>query len=293
MKKYLAYISLTMIISASLSGQNFISENKQWNVRLVSGIEVFTDILRIEGDTVINDTDYSILRISHDSLQHWFIMGFLRESDGIVYFKSPYANEGVLYNFNLSAGESAVVKNFYCGDALIPLNVIKVDTVEYFGISRKRWHIGSNGQTSEYWVEGIGSLFGPVHTSFSYCVSNPSWELLCFHENDNLLYIIPGEDLCYKMNVGITGKPQLNDLRVFPNPVRRGECLNVNTTSENVSIQLTDAVGSVQIKNIYDAAKSALSNVQIHIPAFMKPGVYFLTVATRDGVMASSKIIIY
>jgi len=291
MKNYLVNTALTLIISVSLHSQNFISENKLWNVKLTSGNDIFTDILKIQGDTMINSTAYHILWISHDSLQNWFIMGFLREADKVVHFKSPYANEGVLYDFNLNTGETAFVKNYFCGDALIPITVIDVDTVEYSGIARKRWHLGNNGQTEQYWVEGIGSLFGPVHTSYGFCVSNLSWNLLCFHENDTLRYIMPGEDNCYLTTVGIPQIPQTPSLQVFPNPVRQGQVLEIKTPSDPTHIQVVDIFGSVRISKTIDQACQNQGIYHLHIPAGFKPGLYLLRITTHNGAMVTTKIL--
>lgn len=292
MKNYLAHTALTLIISVSLYSQNFISENKQWNVKLVSDNEVFTDILKIQGDTLINSIAYKTLWISHDSLQNWFVMGFLREEGKVVYYKSPYASEGVLYDFNLNTGETTHIKNFYCGDALIPVTVLNIDMVEYFGISRKRWHLGSNGQTEQYWVEGIGSLFGPVHTSYSYCVSYLSWNLLCFHENDTLRYMMPGAENCYQATVGITQITQGKNLHVFPNPVRIGQVLEIKMPSDPIYIQVTDMFGTVRtIKSIKQAHPTPEVYHWIIPPDFL-PGLYLLRVASRDGSVATTKFLV-
>ena len=81
-----------------------------------------------------------------------------------------------------------------------------VEAVDYFGISRKRWLLGEDGYVQESWVEGIGSLYGPLYTKFEYCIVCPFWELLCYHYNDTLNYIMNGQTDCYQNTVGIDEK---------------------------------------------------------------------------------------
>jgi len=176
MKKKLITISLIIFVSLQVHSQNFISTEKEWNVRLTGWAGKFsTEIFQIYGDSIIDTVHYKKIWASFDSLTSWDFQGLLREDSNIVYYIPPNSSEGILYNFNLEIGETIFVKNIFYDDMEVPVTVIDIDTIEYFGIHRKRWHLGEDGYISEYWVEGIGSLNGPLHTNYDYYIVCPVW----------------------------------------------------------------------------------------------------------------------
>jgi len=191
---------ILIILPTFLLSQNFISPSKQWNVLSGGGISESTEIYKIEGDTLVDSILYYKLWISHDSLETLSNLGLLREESDIVYFMPSNSTEGVLYDFSLEVGDSTMVRNVFCEE--IPITVVNIDTVEYSGILRKRWHLNSDfGE--EIWIEGIGSVSGLVYTYYWHCIICPYWYLLCFHDNDVLEYIMPGGSYCYINTVGI------------------------------------------------------------------------------------------
>lgn len=167
MKKHLLLFAMGLLMSASVVAQGFVSTDKQWNVLLTAFPNyVSTEIFKIQGDSVVDGTTYSKIWVSMDSLVSWQFMGLLREADNIVYYMQPNFTEGVLYNFKLQVGETAMVRNFFCYEYDIPVTVIALDTVEYFGVERRQWLLQSE-EFYDTWVEGIGSLSGPLYTMYN------------------------------------------------------------------------------------------------------------------------------
>jgi len=282
----LIVVGLAILMCFSASGQNFISSDKQWNVRL-SGFppSIATEINVINGDSTVDMTVYQKLWTSFDSLATWQFQGLIREESNTVYFIPPAGNEGVLYDFNLTTGDTAYVTNIFCSD--VPIHIIDVDTVEYFGASRKRWHIGENGYVDEYWIEGIGSLNGLLYANYSYCIVCPVWELLCYHENDTLKYIMPNETDCYQNTVGIGENKGETEFSVSPNPVRKGHDISVETRSETYVISVFNSAGQL-MKTIYpgkDLKISIATNT-------LEPGLYFIMLETDANKMRTKKILV-
>lgn len=285
MKQRAIVIGITILMNLSLIGQNFISPNKQWNVRLSGGIGLTTEIFKIEGDSLLNSTSYSKIWVSFDSLFTWKYQGLLREDSNIVYFIPPNESEGILYDFNLNVGDTVIVNNIFCND--IPVTIIGIDTVEYFGISRKRWAIGEDGYVNEFWVEGIGSLNGPLYTRFGYCIICPVWELLCYHYYDTLEYIMYPETDCYQSTVGINDKfgEVENDFVIKPNPVVRGTTLYLEIATEPISIDIHNSSG-VLIKTINTDYNNGIETNTL------LPGLYFITIKTKDNSIRTKKLLI-
>ncbi|NOX86626.1 MAG: T9SS type A sorting domain-containing protein [Chlorobi bacterium] len=288
MKRTLAAFIFTILTGLSINGQGFLSADKQWNVRNVfypAGYS--TEIYRIQGDSVINSVDYKKIWVSFDSLSTWSFQGLLREDSNIVYYKAQDAGEGILYDFNLEAGDSAYVKNVFCPDQDIPVYVLDVDTVEYFGVSRKRWHLDSDGGNDEYWVEGIGSLNGPLYTKYWYCIICPVWELLCYHEGNTLLYILPDETECYQNTVGIEENQGRDHITISPNPVTRGNAFEIESDISLSAVSLFSASG-ILIRRLSLAADHS---VRIETGG-LNPGLYLLSIRINQNKIRTCKIII-
>lgn len=287
MKQIVLIIGLAMVFNISLLGQNFISSDKQWNVRLSGGYGYTTEIFQIEGDSLVDSISYSKIWVSFDSLATLTFQGLLREESNVVYYIPPNLSEGILYDFNLEIGDTTMVKNIFCGDEEIPIIVINVDTVEYFGISRKRWQLDSDGGIEEYWVEGIGSLNGPLYTKYWYCIVCPVWEVLCFHNNDILGYIIPYETDCYQNTVGVNENNDKNDFSIKPNPVKKGNPIYIETNSIPNSISIFNSSG-VLIKKLNQIRDKI---IRIETNDF-KPGMYFIRITTTGDRIKTQKILI-
>ncbi|NOU47076.1 MAG: T9SS type A sorting domain-containing protein [Bacteroidales bacterium] len=288
MKKKISITLTVVFIGFSLFGQGFISPEKQWNVRLVGFPGAFsTEIFKIAGDSTIDTISYSKIWASYDSLETWSFQGLLRENAKVVYFLPPQAGEGILYDFNLEIGDTAYVINAFCTDAEVPIYVTDIDTVEYFGVSRKRWHLGENGIADEYWVEGIGSLNGPLYTKYWYCIVCPVWELLCYHQNDELLFRFPGEIECYQNTVGIEESFGKNNISIKPNPVKKGNSIEILADIYPKRIDIYNPSG-VLIKSLTPMPGQPF-NIETND---LSPGLYILTITSRDGKTQSCKILV-
>ncbi len=274
-------------MNLSIFGQNFISSDKQWNVRLSGGYGLTTEIFQIEGDSIVDSISYSKIWVSFDSLTTMTFQGLLREESDVVYYIPPGLSEGILYDFNLEIGDTTNVKNIFCGNEEIPITVINIDTVEYFGISRKRWQLDSYGGSEEFWVEGIGSLNGPLYTKYWYCIVCPVWELLCFHNNDTLEYIMPYETDCYQNTVGVNENDNKNDFSIRPNPVKKGNLIYIETNSVPNSICIFNSSGLL-VKRLNQFRDKI---IRIETNDF-KQGIYFIRITTTGNKIKTQKILI-
>jgi len=287
MKRKVVLSALAILLSFSIYTQSFISAEKQWNVRLTGwGGAYYTEIYIIEGDTTINSMDYNKIWASYDSTFSWQYQGGLREDSNMDYYIPPNGIEGFLYDFNLEIGDVTYVNNVFCSN--IPITVVGIDTVEYFGISRKRWLLGENGYVQEYWVEGIGSMYGPLYTKYEYCIICPAWELLCFHNNDILEYMMYGQNGCYlSPPVGIEAVSQKNEVIIRPNPVGKGSPIEIEMNIIpiqvdiiNVSGVLVQRLNSIQSKHIKIESND------------LEAGFYFIKITDQENKITTMKILI-
>ena len=287
MNRKIILTGLPILLNLSLFAQNFISPDKQWNVRLSTTFGYSTEIYKIEGDSVVGSLLYSKIWVSYDSLETFTFKGLLREESNVVYYIPPDLSEGVLYDFNLEIGDTANVINMFCSDNTIPVTVVNIDTVEYFGIPRKRWQLDGYDGLEEFWVEGIGSLNGLLHTKYWYCIVCPVWELLCFHENDTLRYIMPYETDCYQSTDGVNENQEKDDFSIIPNPVVKGNNVYIETSSVPNSIGIYNSSGLLMKKPV----KVGDKRVGIETSGFT-PGIYFITIVTNKGKIKTRKLMI-
>jgi len=287
MKKRLTIIAISVFITFSLFSQDFISTDKQWNVRLTGWAGAFsTEIDFINGDSVVNSLIYNKIWTSFDSLSTWQYQGLLREDSNIVYYIPPNGNEGILYDFNLEVGDTAYINNIFCTDIMV--YVTNIDTIEQFGVARKRWHIADDlNYTEEYWIEGIGSIHGPLYSSFWQCLVCPASDLLCYHESDTLKYIIYNDAECYVNTVGINEKHGETGFTIKPNPIRRGNTVFIETNSSPINIRVFNSAGLL-IKNINQISDN---KIRIETNNF-ESGLYFITFKTKENKMITQKIMI-
>jgi len=236
-------------------GQVIVSEANRWNV-LNTGYPGYlgTETYKIEGDSSYNGQIYKIIWLTYDSVDAgWMYQGLLREEGNKVLYIPLYTStgeEGLLYDFSLTTGDTCEVVNMFCGDGTVEIIITGIDTVEYFGIERKRWHLKEDYNMQEYWIEGIGSILGPLHTKYYMCIVCPTWDLLCFHHNDTLLFRMPGADRCFMTNVGISEKNTVDDISIYPNPAH--DRLTIESLHGYIEkIELFDMLGRKVLEKDY------------------------------------------
>ena len=285
MKSKLLLSTVLLLWGVSLLAQQFISEQNQWNV-----LSTFypggksTEIYKIEGDSVFKSNSYKMIWVTFDSLSTWQFRGLLRQESKIVWYVHPNdSTEKILYNFNLNAGDSETIVNGLCspGDS-ISVSVDEVDTVEYFGIQHKRWHLTSDFVLEDYWVEGIGSLSGPLYSMYGSVIVCPSWDLLCFHSSDTLYY--QNENSCWI--VGIDENAKVN-ARLKPNPVTKGRPFVIEANREITDIFLYNSTGCL-VKFVKGFKQHSVT-VET---ADLNKGLYLIAIKAKGNLTETYKVVI-
>jgi hypothetical protein len=284
--KNVPLILVLFLFSITSKEQGFIDPSSQWNVSESENFGAsLTGIFKIFGDSVIGNKSYHRIFETYDStLNNWYFRGLLREDSNRVYYISPYGNgEGLLYDFNLKAGDTTHIISEWLPE---PREFVceSVDSIIYNGITHKRWNFY---YPLEPWIEEIGSVEGPLYSGASGYVFDLYFSLLCFHRNDTLLYMEPGVSGCYFTNVGFNELNASYDVKISPNPISKGQILNVKMESGIKGIELFTSVGtqtkiSPEINN-----KSAMIRVD-DLPA----GIYFMRLTNQNQIHINKKIII-
>lgn len=294
MKKLL--LAIFILFSFSIFSQNFVQDNKQWNVIIEAfgpgGVSSATEIFYTSGDTVINEYSYSKVYRSGDSLLNSYYNGAIREENNKVFYVNSEGEEGLLYDFNLETDDTTYIVAIdwaYGYDSLM-LIVDSIDYVEIGGMERKRMWIHNNeyfGGLIDYWIEGIGSNNGLLYTFVHNYWICPSWQLSCCYENGELIFQHEYLD-CYANNVGID-EFEKTEINVYPNPINKGGNLLIHIPNESpISlIECFDLSGRVIFRKPIDLG----FETNIQIPELIN-GIFFLKMTSKNGKSIIKKIIV-
>jgi hypothetical protein len=186
-----------LLITHNTTNAQFLNKNAVWNVHY-QGIDGGPDkiiSLKIEKDSLINDTVYSIFNRDYDRYA-------LREDSDKVFFRvlPPYifqgsdSSEHLLYDFGLELNDS--IRLNLLGNEFYTRYFWKVKSVDSVLVGqeyKKRILLKVNESADyptegvEYWIEDVGSTAGPLYftgiSEFETVI-----QLYCYQVNGELLY---------------------------------------------------------------------------------------------------------
>lgn len=296
----LFYILIFILIwQTDVQGQQYVpfpSSNAIWSEVFTSyqPDEIETYQYGIEGDTVYNNIQYSKLYLLNDTVYPLSVgryCGGIREDDmkriyiiDCDYVTFPIGDdEVILYDFSKSVGDTVFVGN----DGYGPMGYLmieEIDSVLIDGNYRKRFNFGL-----EEWIEGIGStrgLLSPITaqpTGFQY------WELICFNQDDEVIYLNPEYNTCFPILTAINDmKPVNNIIKIFPHPITNisvidlaaiADCLYQYIDFYNVFGQKVNRI------NIADSEQIIISKLNY------KSGLYVYRISGQNMKPLTGKII--
>ena len=274
-----------------------VNDNAAWAVLKISvcpeECPVQTEYIYFDGDSIVGRYSYKKVFSCDDKLhENTKYKGLIREQDKKTYFFPPYMEkEYLLYDFSLEEGMSygklvsldiEIKEMFY---------VKQVDFVEINGVQKKRIGLsrlpqdyGPNPPIVATWIENIGDLKGGLLNSCMVGVFGTSINLLCYYENNELIYKNPEYSECYydkREDFNTVQTIVINDCNIFPNPV--DDILNISCLNNAISrIEIFNNLG----RKIYSQTDESTINVS----SFSK-GLYFLKVYYTNEQVSVFKIV--
>ena len=287
--KKITIVMLLLMGVVSLNAQDMnplVAEGKQWNVVLTyvpwPPITRVTDAYKVEGDTVVEETAYKTLFTTQSEyFTNWELCGLLRETeDGQVYHRKycwnhTFGNETLLYNFSMQPGDSICFGNTYL------MLLRKSDTILDSGNIRKKYDFQykENGylmDEHEVWIEGIGSELGLLHVG-SLSLVGGIYDLLCYYEDDDLVWHNPNFNSCYISTDGLN-ENKTEIVSVYPNPAR-----------ELVIIEGTE-VDEVQVYNAFGQLVKTFKQINEINVSDLLDGLYVLRITDVGGLSVTNHI---
>lgn len=246
--KRLSVLLLTAILfSSGAFAQDYyplVQENNEWNVLYVyNDLNVYppdtiyyTQTYKIDGDTLIEEQIYQKVYIKEEDMENWEYQTSLREENQKVWKFSKYSNEELLiYDFQVEVTDTL---------SYLPQSAV-VDSIKYMEIiGEQRKHIFLsylNTPCTELWVEGIGSNYGILSSGEGMSLGSWTW-LLCYWQDEELVYSNPDFEGCWMTNVGLE-EARERQIRIYPNPAK--DYLRIENTGNNRirEISISDITG--------------------------------------------------
>mgnify|MGYP000916671505 CR=1 FL=1 len=209
---------------------SMVSENHLWSsveIHCLPGYNSFSSkYFSFLRDTVIGETVYKQLFATENVDQtDWYLWGFYREdtTTGHVWYRPVFPEtEGLIYDFSAMEGDTVTIMNPDISYDPIKLVVQEVTWEWMGGHQRKKmkmWEAGSF--QAEFWLEGIGSLYGMKNSGATFLgAACGSEELLCFSESGNPVYNNPAYETCFFELTGAKESSLAAEVSVAPNPAR-------------------------------------------------------------------------
>ncbi len=307
MKIYLLIAILILDTNTSFCQKmRFSDSTNKWTfITKTTGGTQYTDTGTYAGDTLIDNKKYSILGTSYIREDTLANKVYVRNSiNGLGQIDTT---EQVLYNYNLSVGDSVSVN-----DSIFSTKnwVVAMTTTMINGISYKVWEFKGlyfdslSTPYNYYIIEGIGctnGLFYPMTRNPYY--DTYSNQLACFKHNGNQYPLsngVPSFGLKSSDNFNFDNSSSCAQLGVYQAMDNREStliCPNPITESSKIKLACLIASGSLTIMN-------TLGQIIIQIPFQNKqelpvgdlikyPGIYFYRVTDNSSSTAFTGKFVY
>ena len=170
-----------------------LSNNIEWQLTSCNNGCV-TDIYFIDGDTIYNGYNYSILNGYHFiSKTFWLRENTQNQKVYMSFIQNNIRKEVLLYDFDMQKGDSINISNpispfvtnpgYYIVDSLVSLELQNGLYYEVFYLSSSSVNINE----SAVWIEGIGSL-SLINAPGGTPNVNGAGKLSCYFNSGNLVY---------------------------------------------------------------------------------------------------------
>jgi len=207
MKKYFVIATIvSLICNISIANNwNLLKSGKRWNIIQITynpnmvNHDSITYFVKFEGDTTINSHNYlCVYQATNHEFGNKILNGFVREDSEIgMYFRSLQGNEGLLYKYNMHAGDSVTIANLSAWGDSIRYFVADIDSIQIDDKYMRKYTMIQDDyeHMPETWIEGVGSSLGILNSGMVSAGGTTS--LLCCFDNNVLIYKNPNYQDCY------------------------------------------------------------------------------------------------
>lgn len=294
----LLYFLPTLLVGQAIN--HFQHPDSKWNVAKTyphadpqhpNFAETKTTVYGIKGDTLINTKSWLKLYSSSDSMfgKDFVYKGLVRSENNKVMYMNTSNKLDTIYDFNLKVGDSASYNFEVTGREKIP--VIAIDTIVLNGKKYKRFKFGEPKVTSlftlrETWIEGIGSIHGPLFPTNAIKFSGEipdSLILTCTKSDNQQIWKHPSYKNCYVNIVLGMGDIKAGNFKLYPNPFT-DQIVIENDKSEMLEVSIINGLGQIVKMLKMNTRKEILDLSDIN------PGVYVIIIQNEKNKFSTKLV---
>jgi len=211
-----------------------------------------TTIYGYQGDTLINNKQWLKLYATNDSLfqKNLVYQGLTRAENNRVLYQDKAYHLYILYDFNLNIGDS-VLFNLY-GSYPEKIPVTAIDSIQLNGEYYKRFKfaepiLNAFNELNEVWIEGIGSIHGPLFPNFPRKFSQEYPDAIfitCTYSDNQQVWKNTSYSSCYiNIMLGIE-RQEVWNFKIYPNPFSDRITIE-NIKKGNFELAIINSMGQV------------------------------------------------
>ena len=255
--------------SISVSAQVFVDTNKVWSLYTCNDTSACDrKAIQLKGDTLFGSAHYTRFIAVQDSgsIGAWIPIGAREDlSSKKIYFYNN-SSEYLAYDFSLNVNDTFKTDIGGCHVEMVVNNVDSF-TLET-GEKRKRIFF-----SSDTWIEGIGSLYGPIYPSLFSCTFDLFPELICELENDTVKYHNTAYENCF-LFIGINEPEIKSGFHIYPNPLSDKSQLMIIYPLQSVKLKII--VNDITGRQVFEQELPINTNkYNIDLPVTTK-GIYIV-----------------
>ncbi|MBC8266210.1 MAG: T9SS type A sorting domain-containing protein [Flavobacteriales bacterium] len=296
MKKQITFLFLFLFVKLAVSQVNFTELNNKWyvvksfpngNSQNPSFLATTTTFYGNTGDTIINNETWIKIGTTQDSilpLLNYTNLGLTKTDQNYILFIEQGTNTiDTLYNFDINIGDS-ILYNF---NTFLPryLQVDSVDSVLINGLYHKRIFFEREDfplccAVEEVWIEGVGSLHGPLFPYYPKTLEIESWDegndLSCFEQNGLQTWSHPNYNECF-INIVLNIKQNSSNRKtnIYPNPTKGRITIKTEAVFKKTNIKITNIFGKEILNNEFNNTNTVSVNIKNQ-----NRGIYFIHIQT-------------
>lgn len=271
-----------------LMGQNYLpvlEQGKQWTIKSENLSGVWTDTLKIEKDTLVNNVTFKVVNTSYKTIY----LSENTETGQVEFFTDDDDTLRLLMDLSLEKGDSFYLE----GASFNNPGYYEVDSV-YEKNNRK--HVQINfpifyaSDEKLTFIEGIGTNLGLYYKDIIAGDMNPY--LLCAWENENKIYSNDYYDGECNVSQSMSTENVKNKVSFFyisQNPVYSNSLEVSFIYPFTGRLYLLDITGKIILEG--RISKSTTHKLLI-LPKTEKRGIYLLNVISSKGESQTMKIVI-
>lgn len=243
MKKFLLVASILLFVLKSGFSQDWLSEGCKWNnlIYKYSSFTIDNESLIVGNDTIIGESTYNkILQYINGRTDEISKIGYLRTTiDKKVFFRPDTAsNDYLIYDFNVKKNDTLTVYGITGFNdesylSQIDFCVKEIDSVSLNNSYYTRFHLSSieADMNTDTWIDGIGNTNGFLHYDAGLVGGN-GYELLCFSDNDMLVYQNADFSNCDYLT-STNSIDHLDAIKIYPNPLLDNSVISITNLNDS------------------------------------------------------------